>query len=444
MNRTASIRELAQRLRRGALSAVELLEEFLRQINWQEPRLQAWVLVAAEEARAQADRCDAERRAGHDLGLLHGMPLGIKDLYDVRGWPTRAGSPLRAEHVADDDASLVARLREAGAVLLGKTVTTEWAWLDPPPTVNPWNPAHTPGGSSSGSAAAVAARMCVAALGTQTGGSIVRPASYCGICGLKPSFGRLETWGIVPVSLSLDHAGPMANSIDDLRVLFTALCGEPMSWYHLPRTAMGPDLAHVQLGWDPTYFTTEAEPEALAVLERAIARLTAAGVRMLPIRLPKSFAQVHAAHRRLMATQAAWAHAATFPAQRAQYGPHIAALLDEGARVSADEKSAAWELQAKFRKQMERALKGVAALVTLAAPGAAPARRDTTGDPRFNVPWSFSGLPSVTLPCGLVPAGLPVGLQLVGRFGRDGALLDLAEQVEQVLEFRDKTPEHQG
>src|SRR6516162_5434325 len=218
-----TIHEAAAAIRERSLSAVDLLETCLQRIEQTEPRLRAWVLVDRERARGEAEARDREARRGEWRGPLHGIPLGIKDIIDVFDWPTAAGSRLWAGSVARQDATVVRRLRAAGAVLVGKTVTTQYASFDPPPTRNPWNFSRTPGGSSSGSAAAVATGMCLGALGSQTGGSITRPASYCGVAGCKPTFGRISCNGVVPLAPSMDHPGPIAPCVEDLAIMLRAM-----------------------------------------------------------------------------------------------------------------------------------------------------------------------------------------------------------------------------
>src|SRR6266478_5368146 len=219
------IHQAADEIRQGRLSPTELLDPCLAQIDRHEPRVRAWVFVDRESARAQCEQLTQELSRGQNRGPLHGIPLGIKDIYDVFDWPTAAGSRLWAQSIARRDATVVERLRQAGAVFIGKTVTTQYASFDPPPTRNPWHPGRTPGGSSSGSAAALACGMCLGALGSQTGGSITRPASYCGVAGCKPSYGRVSASGIVPLAPSMDHPGPIARSVRDLAILLQAIAG---------------------------------------------------------------------------------------------------------------------------------------------------------------------------------------------------------------------------
>src|SRR5581483_10579110 len=218
-----TIHAAAAAIRERRLLPSDLLETCLQRIEQVEPRVRAWVLVDRDRARAEAKRCDEEVRRAQWRGPLHGIPLGIKDIIDVFDWPTAAGSRLWANSVARQDATVVRRLREAGAVLVGKTVTTQYASFDPPPTRNPYGAASTPGGSSSGSAAALACGMCLGALGSQTGGSITRPASYCGVAGCKPTFGRVSAHGVLPLAPSLDHPGPMARCVRDLEILLQTI-----------------------------------------------------------------------------------------------------------------------------------------------------------------------------------------------------------------------------
>src|SRR5262245_16041319 len=220
-----TIRGAAQALRDKRLSSIKLLEHYLERIDRLDPTIRAWVLIDPPRARAEAEARDGELARGYDRGPLHGVPVGIKDIFDVFDWPTACGSQLWKNAVARRDAVVVQRLRDAGAVLIGKTVTTQYASFDPPPTRNPWGLTRTPGGSSSGSAAAVAAGMCPAALGSQTGGSITRPGSYCGVASCKPTYGRTSTQGVLPLAPSMDHVGPLARCIRDVAILLQAIAG---------------------------------------------------------------------------------------------------------------------------------------------------------------------------------------------------------------------------
>ena len=343
MSDLPTISDAAGQIRSGRLHPRELVERCLAQIRACDGRLHAWVEVDETGARRDAESLGRELASGGGRGPLHGIPLGIKDIIDVAGMHTRAGSPLRANHRAATDAPLVAALRRAGAIVLGKTVTVEFACFDPSPTRNPWDPAlqHTPGGSSSGSAVAALMGMCLGALGTQTGGSLVRPAAYCGIATCKPTFGLLSREGIVPVSYHLDHPGPMARSVADLAIMLR-VCGTAAlgcaERFAQPRVAV-PQVGTSatlppRLGWLQGFFVDEADAAIRAATETAIAQLRAGGATVEPAAVPNDFRQVP------RCTSSSWRSrrppiTARRSAHRDAYGPMIAELLDEGLGISA-------------------------------------------------------------------------------------------------------------
>ncbi len=385
----------AASLRSRERSPLDLVEHCLGRINRFDSQVHAWVLVDADGARAQARLLADELARGFDRGPLHGIPIGIKDIIDVEGLPTLAGSPLRAGHQAARDAVLVARLRRAGAIILGKTVTCEFACFDPSPTRNPWNLDRTPGGSSSGSAAAVAMGMCLAAVGTQTGGSITRPASYCGVAGCKPAYGAIPLDGVLPVSPTLDHAGAIARTVDDLCAMIEVMSGQR--------------IARID---DDKPKIVEVDPE--------------------------SFDEAVRMHRRVMVHEAAHVHRDQYPVRRTEYGPKIAAMLDEGRATSKADYDEALRYRQRFRAEILDDLESVDAFRMLATVDAAGGL-ETTGDSRFNSPWSFAGVPTVSIPCGLTNDGLPIGLQLIGHPERVDRLFAAARWCECRMEF-DKTP----
>jgi len=430
-----SIAHATLAIRRGRLDPVELTRRCLDTIARYEEQVHAWVVVDAEGALEQARQKAAAAARGQPLGALHGIPVGIKDIVDVAGFPTRAGSPLRSGQPAAADAPLAARLRRAGAIILGKTVTTEFAYIDPSPTRNPWDRQlrHTPGGSSSGSAAAVARGMCLGAVGTQTGGSLIRPASYCGVAACKPSFARIDLDGVVPVAHHLDHAGPIARSAADLELLLRALIdleGEPLAQMTSPP----------RLGRVDDFFLTEADEAIRSVTCLALARLEAAGAAIEVAGLPWGFDELATMHGRIMAAEAAAVHRRPFGLHRQGYGPKLTILLDEGLALSAVDYAEALAHQREFRRRIDPWLGRFDAMVMPATDTTAPATLETTGDPKFQRPWSYAGLPAVTIPCGLAGDGLPAGLQLVGRGGGDAALLAVARWCERRLEFRHLPP----
>lgn len=403
-------------LRRGETTPRQLAEYCFERIARLDGTLQAWVETCAEEALDVADRCGRELEVGLDRGPLHGIPLGVKDIFDMVGLPTKAGSPIRPDVPAARDAAVVARLREAGAVLLGKTVTTEFACLDPPPTVNPWNVDRTPGGSSSGSAAALAAGMCLGALGSQTGGSLLRPAAFCGVCAFKPTYGLLPLAGVVPISKTLDHAGFLGRTAADLGTIHSVLADRPL----LPP----PPERAPRIGVPQGIFREEASPAVRDAFRAVLGDLKRRGAAVVAVPLPEEFAAIGAAHACLMAVEAAAYHRPYYPSRREEYGPRLQSLLDAGRGHTALEYFAALELRTAFREELHDLFRasGVDAWLTPSAPTTAP-DRTTTGSPAFNAPWSFLGWPTAGARGGPAADGLPIGLQWIAPPGSDGRIL---------------------
>jgi aspartyl-tRNA(Asn)/glutamyl-tRNA(Gln) amidotransferase subunit A len=436
-----SLANASQVMRRRELTPTDLVQNCLQQIDRYESDVHAWVVVDRQGALDAAESLERELAAGCDRGPLHAIPLGIKDIVDVAGLPTRAGSSLTPDAPAARDATVVARLRAAGAIILGKTVTTQFACFDPSPTRNPWNREHTPGGSSSGSAAAVALGMCLGAIGSQTGGSITRPASYCGIAGCKPTFGRTSRTGVTPVSFHLDHVGTMARTAVDCGLILSAISGDdqadpacaprPALEYNVDARTAVPRLGVI---W-PYFFEGDVDSETAALARAAIDQLKEQGAALVELSLPDGWTDVHAMHRRIYFAEAADVHRRMFGAPRTGYGPKMAELLAEGFAISTADYQAALRHQVGFRHAMSRLLGNIDALVTPATPGSAPASLASTGDPRFNAPWSYAGTPTVSVPFALTNAGLPIALQLVGPHWSEAKLLDVAAWCEQQWGF---------
>ena len=427
----ACLADTAAAIRSGRLDPVHLVEECLERIADYESRVHAWVSVDPKGALEDAWRKKGAVARGEPLGQLHGIPLGVKDIVDVAGFPTRAGSPLRPDQPVPSDAPLVARLREAGAIVLGKTVTTEFAYVDPPPTRNPWDRRlrRTPGGSSSGSAVSVALGMCLGAIGSQTGGSLIRPASYCGVAACKPSFGRLPLEGVVPLAYHLDHAGLIARSAADCEYLLRRL----IDLGDEPAVADVPP----RLGLVERFFLDEADQSVRRATRGALERLAARGARIEVVGLPPGFDEVGRMHRRIMAVEAAGLHRESFLAQREAFGPKLAALVDEGLAVSEADYAAALAHQRAFRQGIGDWLARADAMVMPATDTTAPASLDTTGDAKFQLPWSYAGVPAVCIPCGLAPDGMPAGLQFISPHGAEASLLRIARWCERWLDFRE-------
>ncbi|HVS35655.1 MAG TPA: amidase [Gemmataceae bacterium] len=437
----STLHAAADDLRAGRTTPLDLLDACLAQIDRMEERVRAWVFVDREGARAEAERRTQEIRKGDWRGPLHGMPIGIKDIFDVFDWPTAAGSRLWKNSIARQDATVVRKLREAGAVFLGKTVTTQYASFDPPPTRNPWALGRTPGGSSSGSAAALACGMCFGALGSQTGGSITRPAAFCGVAGLKPTYGRVALAGVVPLAASMDHPGPMARCVRDLAVVLQVIAGPDPLDPSAADVAVPDYRERIESGIRPPrlgrlrgLFESRAEPVVREMMDRVCAQLHAAGATVVDVALPAAFTDVLIRHLIVMAVEAAMFHEPRLRRHPEDYDPNIRGLLEEGLRRSPTEYARTKEHQRLLKKEMEACFAGVDALLTPSAAGPAPDAA-TTGDPVFNSPWSYTGLPTVCFPCGRSPEGLPLGLQVVGRAWGEADLLAVAVWCEDVLGF---------
>jgi aspartyl-tRNA(Asn)/glutamyl-tRNA(Gln) amidotransferase subunit A len=435
-----TIHAASEEIRRGHLTPVELLEQCLARIDRYEEQVRAWVFVDREQARADAERLTDELRQGRRRGPLHGIPIGIKDIIDVFDWPTAAGSALWARSIARRDATVVERLRQAGAVLLGKTVTTQYASFDPPPTRNPWNASRTPGGSSSGSAAAVACGMCLGSLGSQTGGSITRPAAYCGVASCKPTYGRVSLDGILPLAFSMDHPGPMALCVRDVALLLETIAGptsQPVS--HLNRSVPRETLGPPRIGRLHGLFDDLADATMHSLLERVATLFRERGARITDAALPAGFAEVLPRHRTVMAVEAASFHQRRLQRHLDDYQPRIRSLLEEGLACPAPEYARCKEHQQQLTREMLACFEGVDALLVPATTRPAP-DAGTTGDPAFNSPWSYTGLPTVCLPAGWSADGLPLAVQLVAAPWKEDELLAAAAWCEEALGFERREP----
>jgi len=426
-----TLHEAARDIREGKTTPVELLDECLANIERRENDVHAWVFVDRDAARAQAQERTQELKRGASRGPLHGIPIAVKDIVDIFDWPTACGSKLWANSIARQDAPIIANLRLAGAVLMGKTVTTQYASFDPPVTRNPWNLQRTPGGSSSGSAAATACGMCYAAIGSQTGGSITRPASYCGVAGLKPTFGLVELGGILPLAASMDHPGPMARCVYDLALMLQVLVDNnpaaPDYAANLPRKKPP------RLGRLHGLFDERADAAVRASLEQTCRMLQERGAAIVDIGLPAEFCDVVARHRTVMAVESAVYHKERLQRHPEDYQPKIRSLIEEGIGTSAPEYARCKEHQNTLTEKMLGCFAGkIDALICPATTTPAP-DTSTTGDPAFNSPWSYTGLPTVSFPIGLSPDGLPLAIQLVAKHFREADLLSAAAWCESAL-----------
>ncbi len=411
------------------VTVADVAEAHLARIAEREPVLHAWVNHDPAAVRTRAAALD---QAATDLPL-RGLPVGIKDIIDTADLPTTYGSPIYPAHRPARDAVIVARLREAGALIMGKTVTTEFAYMHAGPTVNPHSAAHTPGGSSSGSAAGVAEGMVPLALATQTGGSTIRPAAYCGIVGFKPTFGLLPMAGIKPLAPSLDTLGLYGRSVQDVALLFGALSARNLS---MPA---GRPAQALRIGLHAGPYASRATADARAALDAACVSLRAAGVVVDPIDLPEAlFARIGEANTTIMAYEAARSLAHEFATSPALLSANIAKLIGVGQGISEAAYRSALASGVEGRQALAEGMHGFDCLITFSASGAAPILAEGTGDSAFNRIWTTIGAPCVTLPVGRVASSnLPLGVQLVDRVDGDAHLLQVAAGVASLLpEFK--------
>jgi Asp-tRNA(Asn)/Glu-tRNA(Gln) amidotransferase A subunit family amidase len=402
------------------MKSEQLVTACLERIARREPEVHAWAHVNAERALAEARQRDKEAARS----ALHGVPVGIKDVIDTADMPTEYNSPIYRGHQPKWDAACVTLLRRAGCVILGKTVTTEFANNHPAPTRNPHNLAHTPGGSSSGSAAAVGDGMVPLALGTQTGGSVIRPGAYCGTAACKPSFGSINRAGLKFVAESLDTIGIFSRSAAELAPLLQVLSG---------RQPVSSPTGKPRIGFCRTPRWRDADGETQANLQRAAEQLAKTGAKLLDFDLPKGSDALFDRHHAVMGFESARALAYEYTQFPEQISASLRPRLEKGWRVTREEYDEVRAIARNCRRALADRFREFDFLLTPSAPSAAPASLASTGDPVFNRAWTLFGVPCVTLPFGKAANGLPLGVQLVGPMDQDMKLLAWAQWAENQL-----------
>ena len=437
-----SAAELARQIRDRKITPVEVSQSLLERMDVLEPSLDAWVRVDRETVLSDAQERQAALESGAATGPLHGVPIGIKDIYHISGIPTIAGSKVYADYVPNETAVTIELLRKAGAIMLGKTVTTEFACLDPSHTKNPWNPAHTPGGSSSGSAVSVAARMCPIAMGSQTVGSVLRPASYNGIVGLKPTYGRVSRRGVVPVSWSLDTVGWMGRTVEDMALLLQVMAGpdelDPVA-SKLPAGDYLSDLESAKtpkIGLITSFFMEESDQETQQMTRAILDQLKSAGASVVDVTLPESFDTAFQDQLLIMGVEAAAFHKPMYEKQAADYRPKLREMLRQGLETDAVTYTKALERRLRFSADMRVLAEQADVLLTPSTPTAPLADLTNTGDTRFQGPWTSCGLPTITLPAGLAKSGLPMGIQLIASPFEEVRLLAIARWCEKIIDVQ--------
>jgi Asp-tRNA(Asn)/Glu-tRNA(Gln) amidotransferase A subunit family amidase len=421
---------LSLALQAGDLSLRKYYLSLQTHFEQTEPGVLAFLPEEGRFERLQAEAATlAKRFPGlHKRLPLFGLPLGVKDIFHVDGFPTQAGSRLPARKLRGRQADSVSRLKAAGMLVMGKTVTTEFAYFAPGPTRNPHKPAHTPGGSSSGSAAAVAAGLAPLSLGTQTIGSIIRPASFCGVIGYKPSYGRISTEGVIPLAPSFDHVGLFARELAPAKLAASLLVSD---WKMAAKTGSKPVL-EVPTG----DYLAHAGTEIIARFERAVDSLRRAGYLVTQRNPMPRFQDIVERHNLILAAEAAQVHRSWYINYRDRYHEKTAALIERGMAVSSDDLMNARNEARRFSRDLSTIMDIHCIDLWLApsAPGAAPKGLTSTGDPVMNLPWTQAGFPALNLPMGKNKAGLPLGLQVVADFHRDEDLFAWAEPIATILE----------
>lgn len=417
--------ELARDVESGALSSADVIDRCAAAIDAREDEIGAFVALGVDRARAAARNDAARLRAAP----LRGLPVGVKDICDTIDFPTEYGSKVYAGHQPASDAAIVSMIRRAGGLVLGKTVTTEFAHQQPGKTRNPRNPEHTPGGSSSGSAAAVAAGMLPIATGSQTGGSVIRPAAYCGVAGFKPSYKLFPTIGMKCFSWALDTVGLFAAGVADVAFSAAAISGRDL---RVDRAApSAPRIALVRM-----HIWSEASTEMQNALEDTARACAAAGAKVTEITLPPILEDAWRAHPVIQNYEANLSYASEYDHQRDKMGPMIRALLEKAAAVTPEDYDAARRVTKRARQALADLMTETDVILTPAAPGAAPHGLGATGSPVFNRLWTLMGTPCVNVPGMADASGLPLGMQIVGRFGRDRLALEAALFAEAAIAQR--------
>ncbi len=462
-----SIRELADELHSGLITPAELVAETLAQIDKQDGALKSFITVMRDQAFRDAERLEREQRTGLYRSQLHGIPIAVKDLIAVKDVHLTASSRVLTDYVAQEDAMVVEQLRKAGAIIIGKTNTYEFAYGPySPPTRNPWNAAHTTGGSSGGSAAAVAAGLCPGAIGTDTGGSIRIPAACCGVTGLKPTYGRVSCYGVIPLSWSLDHVGPLGSSAEDCAILFDAIAkydprdpnsvsGPPISPSRYTTTLIsgtegrGPlSLQGLTLGVPQAGFVAPLDPEVRSSWRAALHVLEEEGAGIVDVELPRPTMELY---RTIQKPEATLAHIERgwFPARSNAYTDAVRTRLLEGQAITAAAYLNALHERRTFSSTLRTLMQRVDAFVLPTLPIPAPALEQTGRDIeidgvienattallRLTMPFNLSGLPAVSCPCGFSSNGLPIGLQIAGKPFEEATVLRIAHAYQQLTDW---------
>lgn len=441
-----TITEAHTLLKSSKISPSELLDEIVKNIQKAEPQVKAWKYLQIDAAKVKAKILDKKLSSIQELPSLFGIPYGAKDIISTQGVPTECGSKVLEGHIPEEDATIIKKLVAQDAILLGKTTTTEFANLgNPPPTTNAWNPRHTPGGSSSGSAAAMGARMALFTLGTQTAGSLSRPAAFNGVTALKATYGRISKAGVFPCGRSLDHVGAFTFSVADAALVYNALAGEDPqdeATRYLPSQPLCiREKTDYTIGVLEDEYFDNAEDAALLCLNEALEHLKEKGVRVVRVRAPKGFAEAAAAQHVIMQSEVANYHEEKFNVAKELYHPYLQGFIAEGLKITASQYLDAQNKRDKYRIAFNTVFSQVEVLVTPTTLGVAPEGIAATGSPVFNLPFTSMGVPTLNVPVGFnQDDSLPLGMQLIAPHLQEQRLIDLGCSYQHTTDWHLRRP----
>lgn len=444
-----SIAETHRLLREKQISPTELVRFYLDKIEKIDPQVKAWVRVEKDSALQRAKELEELHASTEEISPLFGIPYAAKDIFYTKGIPTEGGSKSLKGFIPNEDASVVQKLRDSGAILLGKVTTTEFANLGTPPeTGNAWNVDHTPGGSSSGSAAAVAAGMSLMALGTQTAGSIARPAAYNGLTALKATYGRVSKAGVIPASWSLDHVGAFTKSVEDTVLVYNEISGpdqaDSTTWTLPKQELLQRENKALTVGIVVDDYFADVDKEIDESLTTAIQVLKGLGIKTTLIKLPKSLIAANAAQHIVMKSETANYHAEAYQKDPLLYGEYLQLFIKEGLQIKANDYLKAQRIRSIFRQELSSLFQDVDVLVTPATPTPAPEGKAATGTPVYNLPFTNAGVPTLTLPIGFTKEKhLPMAMQLVAAPMKEQNLIDIGFLFQRETDWHLKVPEYQ-
>ena len=440
-----SAAQAANYIREGQISCEDLIKSLLDRSERLNPQLNLWAELDTTRAIKDAQQKDRELATSGPMGPLHGVPIGIKDIFNTKGIRTSHGSPIYEDHIPNFDATSVALLKSAGSIIMGKTVTTEFACGDPPSTLNPWNKHRTPGGSSTGSAVGVASNIFPVAMGSQTAGSVLRPAAYNGIVGTKPTMGRISRYGVHPVSWSVDTMGFFSRTIEDAALMLSVLA----RWDS--KDQYSSHVSHKELDFDQhrdrkpqsigilqSFFLEECDPEVKSHILNLTKLISNEGVKIDEINLPFDMDLIHAAHRMVMNVNGASIHSDGFNQSPNKYAEDVRRMIEIGILTPATAYIKAEKIRQVYRRELLKQIAPYEVIITSTTKEAGPPDIATTGDPRWQAAITTAGLPAISLPYGVTAKGLPLGIQIIGKPFDEKKLLSAASWIEKIVGFDNK------